>query len=73
MTIDHSLQSEPADAQLLFYLSAGAALGCRGVRYVCRRLCSGVPEPCPLSGSAGDPLGGWVGGTGRWEGEWGGR
>lgn len=54
----------------LFYLSAGACPGHRGVRYACTRLCTGVPEPCLLGDSAEVPFVGWVGGTGRWEGAW---
>lgn len=61
------------NAEQLFYLSAGACPERHDVHYVCKRLCIGVQGPCPLSGSAGDPFGGWVGGAGHWEGVWGGR
>lgn len=54
-----------AAVSALSYLSAGACLGRRGVHYVCKRLCIGVPGPCLLSDSAGVPFGGWVGGIGR--------
>lgn len=57
--------SDHVNAEQLFYLSAGACLGRHDVHYVCKRLYIGVPGPCPLSGSAGDPFGGWVGGAGR--------
>lgn len=57
----------------LSYLSAGVCPGLRGVHYVCKRLCIGVPGPCLLSDSVGVPLGGLVGGVGRWEGVWGGH
>lgn len=58
---------------LLLYLSAGACLARHGDPYVCKRLCTGVPEPCPPGDSAGVPPGGWAGGGGHWEGVWGDR
>lgn len=65
--------SDRVNALQLFYLSAGACLGRRGVHYVCKHLCIGVPGPCLLSDSAGVPFGGWVGAIVHWEGVWGGR
>lgn len=59
------------NALQLFYLSAGACHGLRGVRYACKHLCIGVPEPCLLNDSAGVPLGGLAGGGCHWEGVWG--
>lgn len=65
--------SKHVNALQLLYLSAGACLGHRGVHYVCKRLCIGVPGPYLLSDSAGVLLGGLAGGAGHWEGVSGGR
>ena len=75
-SLDHiSGDCRPIDSSLravqLSYLSVGACLGRRGVRYVCKRLCIGVQGPCLLSDSAGVPFGDWAGGIDHWEGEWG--